>query len=49
LDLAVLADGAMRSAFAEAIDYEVGVYFKRADSLADLLAMLSGDGPGARP
>jgi hypothetical protein len=49
LDLAVLADGAMRSAFAEAIDYEVGVYFKRADSLADLLAMLDSARPGPQP
>jgi len=39
-ELALLADNAMMRAFDEPHDYEVGVYFKRADALNDLIRTL---------
>jgi hypothetical protein len=41
-ELALLADNAMMRAFDEPFDYELGVYFKRADALRDLIRHLAG-------
>lgn len=41
-ELALLADNAMLRAFDEPFDYELGVYFKRADALKDLVGILGG-------
>lgn len=50
MELALLADNAMMRAFGEPLDYELGVYFKRADALNDLIRALgsraSQTGPG---
>jgi hypothetical protein len=40
-ELALLADNAMMRAFDELLDYEVGVYFKRAGVLRDLIGRLA--------
>lgn len=39
-ELAILADNAMMRAFDEPLDYELGVYFKRAGALNDLIRTL---------
>jgi hypothetical protein len=42
LELALLADNAMMRAFDEPLDYELGVFFKRADVLRELISHLAG-------